>query len=158
LKNKMNPICHFILGLFFSFLLFFLFPTIGITGILIIFLSSFLIDFDHYLYYIYKKWKFNPLLSYNWYKGNIKKFHSLTYNQQKKVYIGIYIFHGIEVLILLFLLGNLVSNFFTFVFIGFLFHLCLDITYEAFIHKRLDKISLIYNHLTFKKYVFIEEI
>ncbi len=143
---------HFLLGAIFAILLYFFFsPIISLFGILVIFLSSVLIDVDHYLYYLYQKGDFSLIKAYKWYMSNIWKFHSLTKEQQKKVYIGFYIFHGVEVLIILFLLGVYVSQFFSLIFIGFFFHLSSDLVSEIIAKQRIDKISLIHNYFMIRK-------
>jgi hypothetical protein len=155
----MNYKFHILLGIVSSILLHFLLPGLNSLNILILFFSSFLIDIDHYLYYVYKKKNLNPYKAYKWFKKNIRKFHfSLNKEQQKKTYVGIYLFHGIESLIILFLLGNYFSFLFFFVLIGFIFHLSIDLIYEKILHQRLDKFSFIYNCISFKKFIFIEEI
>lgn len=150
---------HILLGLIFSTLLYFLFPELNLSNLLIIFFSSFLIDIDHYLYYVYKKKNINPYRAYKWYVKNIIKFHFfLSKEQQKKAYTGLYLFHGIEILIILFFLGNYISSMFTFIIIGFLFHLFTDLVYEKILNQRIDKISFFYNYITFRKLIFIEKI
>lgn len=150
---------HILLGVLFSVLLYFLFPELNLLSILIIFLSSFLIDVDHYLYYIYKKKSIGLYGAYQWYKKNTIKFHLfLSKEQQKKTYIGFYIFHGLEILIILFFLGNYISSFFIFILIGFLFHISIDLVYEKIFDKRMDKFSIIYNCIILRKLTFIEKI
>ena len=56
----MLPKYHIIYGFILSLILFLIFPTLGLIGAGIIFLSSFLIDVDHYIYYVLKENKFSP--------------------------------------------------------------------------------------------------
>ena len=155
----MNFRYHLLLGIVFAVLLYFLFyPLISFLGLLIIFLSSFLIDADHYIYYVYKKGDFNLIRAYNWYMKNARKFCFMSKEKQKQVYIGFYIFHGIEPLIILFFLGFFLSQFFTFILIGFLFHLSTDLISEIILRQRIDKVSIIQNLLRNKKLVSLEEI
>ena len=51
----MYPSKHLIFGLIFSLVLYLVFQEIGIPGFLTIWLASFLIDVDHYLYYAISK-------------------------------------------------------------------------------------------------------
>jgi len=67
--------------------------------------------------------------------------------ERKNFYLGFYIFHGIEPLIILFLLGFYISQFFNFILIGFLFHLVTDLISEIILKQRIDKISIIQNFL-----------
>ena len=150
---------HFSFGIIFTILLYFLFsPIIPPWGLLIIFLSSFLIDIDHYFYYIYKKGDFSLIKAYRWYIKNARKFCSMSKEKRKQVYLGIYIFHGIEPLIILFLLGFYLSPLFNFILIGFLFHLSIDLISEIILKQRIDKISVIQNFLTTKKLTNFEEV
>jgi hypothetical protein len=148
---------HFLSGFIFTILLYFLFyPVIPFFGLLIIFLSSFLMDADHFFYYIFKKRDFNLIRAYKWYIENTKKFCSSSKEKQKKIYIGFYIFHGIEILIILFLLGFYISPIFNFILIGFLFHLSVDLISEIIFEQRIDKISLIQNYLAIRKLTHID--
>lgn len=147
----MLPKIHFIAGIFFIFLLYLLFPQISLIGLLIILLSSILIDADHYIYYILKKRDLNLVKCYNWYILHLKKTLSLPMKERKKIYSGFYLFHGIEWILLLFLLGTYVHPFFAFVSAGFLFHWIIDIPHEVYVKRTCDKISLIYNYCRFRK-------
>ncbi|MFQ5531781.1 MAG: hypothetical protein ACE5ES_04160, partial [Candidatus Nanoarchaeia archaeon] len=69
----MLPKTHIILGFIFSVLIFFLFPQMGLIGASLIFFSSFLIDFDHYLYYLFKKKDPNPRNSVKWFMKHHKE-------------------------------------------------------------------------------------
>lgn len=154
----MLPRTHFLLGIIFvAILYFFFYPVISIFGLTIILLSSVLIDIDHYIYYIFKKRDWNPFRAHKWYIKNIRKLYSLSKKQTKAFYLGLYFFHGIEILIILFLLGNYISQFFNFILIGFLFHLSMDFITEIIFEQRFDKISFIYNLLTFRKLKDLEE-
>jgi hypothetical protein len=147
----MHPKIHFLIGFLFITLLHFIFPQITFLNLLIILFSSVLIDVDHYFYYIFIKKDFNLIKAYNWFKEGVRKTRRLPLKERKKMYTGFYMFHGIEPLIILFLLGISVSQFFFFVFLGFSFHLLLDIPSEIIIKGTFQKISLIYNYTQFRK-------
>jgi len=147
----MRPKIHIFLGIIFVTFLHFIFPQITFCNLSIIFFSSWLIDVDHYFYYILKKRNLNLNKCYKWYDKNLKETLVLSMEGRKKIYTGFYIFHGIEPLIILFLLGISVSQFFTFIFIGFFFHMILDIPSEIKIKGTFQKISLIYNYTQFRK-------
>ena len=150
---------HFFFGIIFTILLYFLFsPIIPLFGLLIIFLSSVLIDIDHYFYYIFKKGDFSLRRAYKWYIKYSCKFCHIPLDKRKKFYLGFYIFHGIEPLIILFLLGFYLSPLFNFILIGFLFHLSIDLISEIIFGQRIDKISVIQNFLTTKKLTNFEEV
>jgi len=150
---------HFFFGIIFAILLYFLFsPLISLFGLSIIFLSSFLIDVDHYLYYVCRKGDFSLRRAYKWYVKYSHKFCLVSLDKRKKFYLGFYIFHGIEPLIILFLLGTFVSQFFTFILIGFLFHISTDLVSEIIFKQRIDKISVIHNLLLMGKLTNFEEV
>ena len=147
----MLPKYHIFLGFFFIIFLYFLFPQISLIGLLIIFFSSFLIDVDHYLEYVFRKKDFSLIHAYNFHKKRLNKFLCLSKKQRKKCHNGVYFFHGIEWLIILFLLGYYLNNFFIFVLIGFSFHLIIDIMHEIYLKGTIDKISVLWSYYKYKK-------
>lgn len=142
---------HIFFGIILSILLILFFPTLSLFSIAIIFLSSVLIDMDHYFYFIFLKKNLSLKKAYQWYIERWKNFNSLSKSERKKIYSGFFMFHGIEILILLFFLGKFVSGFFLFVLIGFSFHMLLDIPDEIAKKGTVDKISLFYNYYRFRK-------
>jgi hypothetical protein len=109
----MLPKTHIIIGAVFSIILYFLFQ-IEIFYAVLIFLASFLIDFDHYAFYAKKK--------KNWSLG--KAYLFLKKHEKKKPMMME--FHTIEFHILILLLGFLWNGFW-FILIGMIFHSILDI-------------------------------
>jgi len=146
----MLPRTHIILGFIFSGLLFLIFP-LTLFQASLIFLSSFLIDFDHYLYYLFKKRDFSLKRAYFWFKMKGKKLKELPREERKKYSTAILCFHGLEILIILFILGYLISNLFYFVLIGAGFHLILDYIYLIKNPHNPMRVSLIHDFLKFKK-------
>ena len=153
----MLPKYHLILGILFSGFLFYFFPKIGLIGFIIIILSSFLIDIDHYLYYAYKKKSWNLKKAYKWFIEKRKKLFSLPKIQRKRFYMGFCLFHNVEILIILFFLGRFLSIYFYCILLGFFFHLFLDIIYQLNYIGKVDKFSFIYDLFKFKKLKFIED-
>ena len=147
----MLPKYHFSLGIIFVVILHFLFPQICVLYLSIIFLASFLIEIDHFFDYFLKKRDINPINAYKWYIEKWKMCKNLSRAQKKKIYSGFYIFHGVEVLIILFLLGVYFSQRFFFILIGFSFHFLLDSIHEMYNKGTFDKISLVYNYHRFRK-------
>lgn len=137
---------HLFFGLIFSSALFFIFPQISLLGFSIIFLSSVLIDVDHYIYYICTKKDFNLKKAYGWFIQQDKRCRSLPWEQRSALKGPLCIFHGIEVLILLFIL-SFKFNFLIFVFAGFAFHLILDSIDQTTYWDKMDKVSIIYDLL-----------
>lgn len=153
----MFPIQHFFFGIIFSLVLIFLFPSIGLIGFSLILLSTVLIDADHYLYYLHKKKNWNLKKAYNWFIKNTNKFLSLPKKQRNNIYTGFCFLHGIEIL-LIFLLLTIFSRYFFFIFIGFSFHLLLDVVYSTTSIERIDRFSIAHDFLKFKKMKFIEDV
>jgi len=147
----MYPKQHILLGFLFSSALLYFFPNIGFIGFLTIFLSSFLIDIDHYLGYAYITGNFSPVKSVRWHYAMTEKVLAMPRKKRNEMLICFCFLHGIEILILLAVLGFLVSKIFLFVLIGFTFHLFLDLIYEPVIWDRFDKVSIIYDLLNTRK-------
>ncbi len=121
----MLPKSHILFGFLFSIILFFIFPQINHTAFLIIFLASFLIDVDHYLYFVFKKRKLSLKKAYNWFIERRKKWQSLSKEDVKKYKQTIILFHGIEFILIFFFLSFSHILFF-WALIGILFHFILD--------------------------------
>lgn len=122
----MFPKWHILFGAIFAFLIWIFSPKIGIIGAILIFLSSVLIDIDHYLYYLYRKKNFNLKRAYKWFKDNEKRFADIPPFKINEVYFPVCWLHGFEIMIILAIL-SLFWNFFLFILVGFTFHLLLDI-------------------------------
>jgi hypothetical protein len=105
-----------IFGAIFSALIYFLF-NLTIIETTIIFLSSFLIDFDHYLWYVVR----NKTLS-------LKKSYMFYTSLQRKSKPIAHLFHTIEFHLLILFIG-FYYEFFLFVLVGMVFHSILDIVY-----------------------------
>jgi hypothetical protein len=122
----MLPKTHIILGLIASLGILAIFPEIGFFYALIIFLSSFLIDFDHYLYYLLVKKDFSLKNAFSWFIEKRNFVMSLPLNQRLKYKKIIMIFHGLECWILLALL-IFVHKIFLFILIGIGIHMIFDL-------------------------------
>ncbi|MEK6878752.1 MAG: metal-dependent hydrolase [Nanoarchaeota archaeon] len=153
----MYPKQHFFIGLAFSLLLFLVLPSIGLLGIITITLSSVLIDADHYLYYIYKKKDPSLKNSYYWFRENIKKVLALPEKQRLKFYHGLYIFHGLEILLMLLILSIFVSKHFLFILTGFNLHLFLDLLTDYKNYTKSYKYSIFVNLVYSKKLKHFKE-
>ena len=111
----MLPKTHIILGAIFSIFIFFIFK-ITIFQAALIFFASFLIDFDHYLWYIFKKNDFSS-------KRAFKIFIEELRFPKKPLFM---VFHSLEFLIFIFILSYF-WTYFSFILIGLIFHSILDI-------------------------------
>lgn len=139
----MLPKWHILFGFAFSYILIYFFNFSIIAG-LIIFLSSVLIDVDHHIYYILKKKNISLKNSYNWFLKQRKKYLKLNRTQKKNIQTPIFIFHGIEFILLLILLSFL-NKFFLWILIGVLFHIVFDLIELIYIKGIiLTKVSQIY--------------
>ncbi len=153
----MFPKYHIVFGFAFAFILWIFFSCINFLEFCIIFFSSFFMDVDHYLYYVFKKRDISLKNAYAWFIQRRKKFFSLS-KEQRKRFPQIFCFlHRIEILPILFILGIYVSKYFLFVFLGFTFHMCLDIIWKIKYKDKPNKISLIYDFIQLKRLKFIEK-
>jgi hypothetical protein len=119
----MLPKNHILFGFLFSTILYFLLP-LTILEATIIFLSSFLIDFDHYLLYVYRKKRLSLKNSLRYFYNEGKKWKKIMpiKNQYKR---NIFIFHGVETWIPLAII-SIYFPIFWFVLIGIGIHIFLD--------------------------------
>lgn len=147
----MNLSAHILFGFVFAIFLYLIFPQIGLLESSIIFLSSILIDIDHYLYYLYKKRDYSLKKAYLFFIDNQKKFLMLPRTEREEYRGILVIFHGIEILMVLILFGIFASSLFFYIFVGFAFHLLLDVIFQPVYWNRLDRISLIRDFYKFKK-------
>lgn len=147
----MFPKYHLLLGFMFSLILFIFCPKITLLTAIIIFLSSFLIDIDHYIFLAFNSKQKNIFKAYFEGIQLKKKSISVSKKQRKDIPGGFYLFHGVESLIILFLLGFFVNKVFYFILIGFLFHLVLDYLESFIYYSRNRKISTIFDYIYFKK-------
>ena len=115
---------HLIIGLITSLAIVYLFNLSIITG-LIIFLSSWLIDIDHYFWYSIEMKDWSPMHAISWYKKSIPKWHSLTLRQREEFKRGAFIFHGIIFWAVLLSISFL-SKIFLWIFIGVMIHMIMD--------------------------------
>lgn len=110
----MLPKWHVLFGFLFAYIIYW-FTSITVIDASLIFLSSVLIDLDHYLWIAKRKKYFNLKKAYCWHK-------SLPLRHKPIMHI----FHTIEFLLFVLILGLFFKIFF-FIFIGMLFHSILDV-------------------------------
>jgi len=111
--------------MFYSFIFCLFFLVIlqygSISPYIIIFLSSILIDIDHYLLYAYRKKNLSLVKAWKWHIF----LHNNPREAQKQIPF-LHLFHTIEFLVLIFIL-SFFYKVFLWIFIGFIFHTFLDI-------------------------------
>lgn len=120
----MLPKTHVILGAAYSLFVYILY-NITIIEAFLIFFASVLIDFDHYLWYIYRKKSLNLKKAYFWFKEKRKIWIKLSEKEREKYKRPYLIFHSIEFWIFLVIL-SFVNKLFLFILIGILFHMIFD--------------------------------
>src|SRR3989344_8531698 len=121
----MLPRWHILLGAIFTLVIWLFVPEISFLYLALLFLSSFLIDFDHYAASGIKtgKWGLKDSFQYH---------EKLGKEELKELKKGIrrkgdfHLFHTLEFHVIVGLLGILWAGFF-FIFIGMFFHSLLDV-------------------------------
>lgn len=102
-------------------------PNLNFLYIALIFLSSFMIDLDHYINALYQTRSFDYRKNFRWYR----EVYGLRVKKDKAKGIRrrgpFHLFHTIEFHILVLLLGIFVWEGFYFIFIGMIYHSLLDI-------------------------------
>ncbi len=129
----MIPRWHAVWGIIFSLLLLKI-SDINLFYILLIFLSSVLIDFDHYMIFVLKTGRLGLFKSFKWHeKELLKEIKERNKGIIKKGHF--HLFHTIEFHVLVYLLSYLWTGFF-WVFVGMMFHSLCDFVWLA-CRKRL---------------------
>jgi hypothetical protein len=142
----MLPKTHIIGGFFLTLILFLIFPQITWFYALVIFISSFLIDFDHYLAYAYEKKRYNPWQVYKTMIDARAIIRKIPLEKRLEYKHLIMIFHGIEFWVVLALL-IFVHKIFLFILIGIAIHMMLDFI-DLYLSKApfYIKLSVLYTH------------
>ena len=120
----MLPRWHIIFGAIFTIIIWVFSPEISFIYLSLVFLVSFLIDFDHYLVAVLRTKKLS-------FKNSLNYFECLgkEERQQKVKRKGpLYIFHTLEFHVLILLLGVIWLGFF-YIFLGMIFHSLLDVVW-----------------------------
>ena len=150
----MLPKHHIITGAIISTLLYIIFP-LTIIQTLTIFLSSFLIDFDHYLYYLIKKKDTNPINATKWFYKYRTAWLNLSTQQRKQYKRPLFIFHNIECWLILLVLAQ-INSLTYFILLGIAIHISLDYLEIIYLKEPLyQKFSIILTYLKNKKKRFI---
>lgn len=129
----MLPKWHILFGAIVSLIIWLIEPSTSIWAILTIFLSSVLIDVDHYIYYLIKRRDIRLSVAYREYLKKRIFWHGLSQKEKENYSIGLIFMHGIEFIIILLLL-SLVHEFFMWVLIGSIIHILLDLS-ELYMNK-----------------------
>jgi len=121
----MLPRWHIILGEIFTLFIWIFIPKISLLNLALIFFSSFLIDFDHYIASGLKsqKWKLSDSFEYHR-LAQIQQAQDIEQGIKKKG--DFHFFHTLEFHGLVGILGIFIPLFF-YIFLGMIFHSMLDI-------------------------------
>lgn len=129
----MLPRWHILLGAIFTAFIWLVFPETEWYNLALIFLSSFLIDFDHYMCAVRKTGKLG-LFSAFAYHEKLMQMHKKNKSKRKGDF---HVFHTVEFHLLVFALGFFFEPFF-YVFAGMVFHSLMDII-DLIIHGDLSR-------------------
>lgn len=116
---------HLLIGFTISYILVYFFNFSLFAG-LIIFLSSWLIDGDHYLWYAFETKDWNSIHAISWYRKSIPKWFSLKLKEREKFKRGVFLCHGILFWIILAAL-SFVHPIFLWILIGVGIHMVADL-------------------------------
>lgn len=153
----MKPKAHIYLGIIFTIFLFLLFPKTRFFELSVIFLSSVLMDIDHYLYYVIRKKDFSLKRAYIWFLEINKKHDALPIKERLKTYKAVCWLHGLECLIILIILSYFFHIFFL-ILIGFVFHYSSDEIEGSFYNGENHGFSSIYKFIKTKNLKHIENV
>ena len=123
----MLPKWHIIWGAIFTAVIWIFAPDLNPIYLLLIFLSTFLIDFDHYLVAANKNKHPSLKKALGFFEENNKK-EMENHKKGKRIKGHFFLFHTIEFHILVGALGLLWAGFF-YIFIGMVFHSLLDLAW-----------------------------
>lgn len=134
------------------------FPFLGLFRSIIFFLSSVLIDSDHYIDYLWRTRKENKFPAGLSPKAMFKYYDQFYAHQFDKRQLGFSMFHTAEVFIIVYLLSRFVSygflnhDFFTAVLAGMAYHMIFDVISLAWINLHFIRAySIVEYFIRFKK-------
>jgi len=123
----MRPWWHVLIGMVFTLVVWLVAPDVGFLNLGLIFLASFLIDFDHYITFFLKTKEYG-------FKNWVKYHQKLEKIEIREIRRGIrkksdfHLFHTLEFHAVIGLLGYFWIGFF-YLFIGMVFHSFVDLVY-----------------------------
>ncbi len=121
----MLPRWHILFGFIFTLVIWYFAPNISLFYLLLVFLSSFLIDFDHYICAVKKNGNFNIFHAFKYHEEqrNLEEKEKRRGTRKKGDF---HLFHTVEFHVMIGILGIFISPFF-YIFIGMVFHSLLDL-------------------------------
>jgi len=134
----MLPRTHILFGAIFTLIVGYVYPGISWFYLVLLFLSSFLIDFDHYIVAANRTKSFSLFRALHYFRVYCEREkRDIAKGIKKKGHFMV--FHTFEFHIIVLLLGLFIWKGFLFVFIGMAFHSILDIIYMVYyneMHRR----------------------
>lgn len=121
----MLPRWHIFFGAIFTLVVWYFVPKINYIYIALLFLSSFLIDFDHYVAGFLKTRKLSLRESFKYHNKLMEK-EKAENKKGIRVRGDFHLFHTVEFHALIGLLGLLWAGFF-YIFVGMIFHSLIDV-------------------------------
>src|SRR3989344_6259660 len=137
----MTPKWHFLTGIVAGLLSYFYFD-VSVFYSVVLFLSCFLIDVDHYLFYAFYKKDFSFFSARRWCFYHMMKHKASTYGVRRKSRYPFFIFHGLEVIVPLYFISFIYPVLF-FVFLGFFIHWVEDIIMDLIYPGGTNKFSIV---------------
>ena len=116
---------HFLIGFVASCILVYFFE-FSLSAGLIIFLSSWLIDGDHYLWFAFETKDWNPLHAIKWYRKSVPRWFKLSLKERKKFKRGVFICHSLIFWLILAAL-SFINIIFFWILIGITIHMVADL-------------------------------
>lgn len=134
----MLPKAHIILGAIFSIIIKFVFPQVSWLFIGLMFLATFLIDFDHYAFVAIKTRNLSLINALDWFDRHIEKEKRAGRIGLRARKSPLFLLHTIEFHLFILLMGYFWIGF-LYIFIGMVFHSLMDVVYmiyEKELHTR----------------------
>ncbi len=141
----MLPRWHILLGGVFTLVIWLVAPTINIFYLLLVFLSSFLIDFDHYVNAAIRNKKLSLSQAFEYHRELEKKEKR---EQKQGIFVkgDFHLFHTVEFHILIGILSFFWAPFF-YIFIGMIFHSLLDVASLLYVGRFYRRDYFFFNWL-----------
>ncbi|MEA3248228.1 MAG: hypothetical protein U9Q73_00825 [Nanoarchaeota archaeon] len=134
---------HVLFGFIISCILVYFFEFSLLAGF-VIFVASWMIDIDHYLWYAFETKDWNPIHAIRWYIQKVPKWFSLSFEERGKFKRGVFVFHSLFFWIILALL-SFANVFFFWILIGIFIHMIADLIELKVMREKLyTKIFLCY--------------
>jgi hypothetical protein len=145
----MLPRWHIAFGAVFTFIIWVIFPNTNPSYLALVFLSSFLIDLDHYLQAFFHTKHLSLFEAFEYYKI-LEKRELENYKKGIRKKGDFHVFHTIEFHLLIAILGTYFTIF-SYIFLGMFFHSILDFADMAKRNRLYTREYFFFNWLR-KKY------